>query len=171
MAGNTAARLETPYDVVTRTEVARPTAKSLLTALCRGLEREALGDPPTTALVTLQDARHLSPSTLEVYAAMARAGTQVTMLARGLRAWLAPGVAGVSLDDDDPLVDVWSMVLLHPRRPVALAALDLYEEGVTDSARPFRVAVTRDPETVQACGRALGAGAVSGGSTGGTTGA
>lgn len=158
----------TPYEVVTRTEVARPTAKSLLLALCRGLEREALGDPPPAAVVSLQDARHLTPATLGTYAALARAGTEVTMLGRGLRSWLAPGVRGVSLDDDDPLGDVWSLVLVHPRRPVALAALDLFAEGVTESARPFLVALTRDAATVEECARLLGVRprAVSGGPSG-----
>jgi hypothetical protein len=101
---------------VTRTEVARPTAKSLLVALCRGLEREALGAPPVVAAVTLQDARHLTRTTLEAYAALARTGTEVTMFGRGLRAWLAPGVRGVALDDDDPLGDVWSVTFLGGAR-------------------------------------------------------
>jgi hypothetical protein len=160
----------TPYDVVTRAEVARPTPKSLLTALCRGLEREAFGDPPAVAAVTLQDVRHLTPATLEVYAALARAGTAVTMFGRGLRAWLAPGVRGVALDDDDPLGDVWSVVFLGGRRPVAMAALDLFTDGVTDAARPFRVATTRDQALVAACARVLGVGpgSVSGTAVGGT---
>ena len=148
--------VETPFDVVARHEAARPTAKSLLVALCRGLEREALTQPPRTALVCLQDARHLVPSTLAVYADLAHAGTDVVMFGRGLRAWLAPGVRGVALDDDDPLADVWSVVLLGSARPVALAALDLFAEGVVDADRPFSAALSRDAEVAQACGQALG---------------
>ena len=146
----------TPYDVVTRHEPARPTAKSLLLALCRGLEREALSSPPQAALVTLQDARHLTRATLDVYAGLARAGTRVTMFGRGLRAWLAPGVSGVALDDDEPLGDVWSLVFLGERRPVALAGLDRFSQGVVESDRAFEVAISRDPSVVVAAARSLG---------------
>ena len=160
----------TPYDVVARSEVTRPTPKSLLTALCRGLEREALAAPPPVAAVTLQDVRHLTPATLATYAELARAGTAVTMFARGLQAWLAPGVRGVALGDDDPLGDVWSLVFVGGARPVAMAALDLFTEGVTDAARGFRAATTREPQLVEACARVLGVDPppVSGTAAGGT---
>jgi hypothetical protein len=155
MTGTAVTGRLTPYDVVTRHEPARPTAKSLLLALCRGLEREALASPPRAALVTLQDARHLTRSTLEVYAGLARAGTRVTMVGRGLRAWLAPGVRGVTLDDDDPIGDVWSLAFLGGERPVALAALDLFSEGVVETDRAFEVAMSRDPSVVLDAARTL----------------
>lgn len=153
----------TPYDVLVRTEVPRPTAESLLLALCRGLEREALTDPPPRVEVLLQDARHLTPATLRVYTALAAAGSEVTAHARGLQAWVAPGVRGVDLPDGDPLADVWGLVFLHPRRPVALAALDRTDVDTAGPGRPFEVVMTRDPGVVEECARVLGVGSTAGG--------
>ena len=99
--------------------------------------------------------RHLSPRTRAVYTELAARGTDVVLLARDLQSWIAPGVRGVALDDDDPLVDVWSLVQLGPTRAVALAAVDLHTPGVVEDDRRFAAAVSRDRDVVVASLRAL----------------
>ena len=145
----------TPYAVVASTQTPRPTTKRELIGRCRELERGALDAPPEAAAVALQDQRFLTPRTREVYASLAEAGTAVRMLARGLQSWLAPGVTGISLDDDDPLVDEW-VVVVPGAEPVVLAARDLGQSDCADDDRAFSYAVSHDPHVVAACGRLLG---------------
>ena len=145
----------TPYAVVASVEPPRATSKRELIALCRELEERALAAPPEAAAVTLQDQRHLTGRTRAVYAALAARGTRTRMFGRGLQSWIAPGVTGISLDDDDPLVDEWVLVL-PGETPVVLAATDLGDTGCEDVDRSFTVAISRDAEVVSACGRLLG---------------
>jgi len=153
----------TPFDILASYATPRTTSKASLVSRCRELEAEALSDPPISASVTLQDQRHLTRATLRVYVALAHEGTSVTMLGRGLTAWLGPGVTGVALPDDDPLVDVWSLAFVSATRPVALAARDLHAEEMADAERLFAVVLTRDREAVAASVGALGLPPASGG--------
>ncbi len=145
----------TPYEIVTAVEPTRTATKRVLIAVTRGLEREALLDPPPALAATFQDARFVTPRTREVYAQLATRGADVRLYARSLQAWLAPGVRGVWLDDSDPLVDEWSLVLPSERRPVVFVATDGVPRG-GDGARPYTWAVSRDPEVVRDCAVALG---------------
>ena len=145
----------TPYELVRRTTPVRDATKAELLSLTRGLERAALLAPPPSVAATLQDARYLTDRTRQVYAALAAAGAPGRLHARGLQAWLAPGVTGVSLDDDDPLVDEW-VVVLPGAEPVVFAATDLRVPGCADEDRCFSYAVSRDADLVRECGRLLG---------------
>lgn len=145
----------TPYALVSAVAPLREGSKRELVALTRRLERQASASPPPAVAATLQDVRYLTERTRAVYAELAAAGTAARLHARGLQSWLAPGVAGVGLDEDDPLVDEWTVVLPGPE-PVVMAATDL---GVTDCAdddRAFRYGISRDPHVVASCGRLLG---------------
>ena len=95
----------TPYQIVSAVQPISRAAKRTLLSLCRELEREALLDPPREVAATLQDVRYLTPRTRAVYVALAEAGASARLFARSLQAWLAPGVTGVALDDEEPLVD------------------------------------------------------------------
>ena len=148
----------TPYEIVSAAERVQRSTKRALIAVSRGLEREALGDPPRAAAATLQDVRFVTRSTRAVYAALAAAGVPGKLYARGLQAWLAPGVSGVALPEDDPLVDAWTVVLPGDQHPVVLAAIDCHEDGVDDMARSFRWASSRDPQVVGAVAEVLGIG-------------
>ncbi|MBW3631371.1 MAG: diguanylate phosphodiesterase, partial [Gemmatimonadetes bacterium] len=88
-------------------------------------------------------------------AELAADGSGARLYARGLQAWLAPGVQGVALDDDDPLVDEW-VVVLPGTEPVVLAATDLGLTGCADDDRTFTYGVSHDPHVVAGCGRLLG---------------
>jgi Sensory domain in DIguanylate Cyclases and Two-component system len=145
----------TPYALVSGVERPAAADKATLLAVTRKLERQALLNPPGHVAAALQDQRFLTPRTRDVYAALARSGVQARLHARGLQSWLAPGVAGVALTDDDPLVDEWVVVLPCAASPVVLAATDggTLEEG---DGRSFSYALSHDPELVAACGVLLG---------------
>ncbi|MFP5219640.1 MAG: DICT sensory domain-containing protein [Actinomycetes bacterium] len=143
----------TPFELVASAAPTHPVTKRELVAVSRTIEREALADPPPAIAACLQDSRFLTDRTRAVYAQLAEAGCPGRLHGRGMQSWLAPGVSGVSLDDDDPLVDEW--VIVVPGR-VLFAATDLHEVGLDDDARAFRYAVVRDPDAVSAATRLLG---------------
>jgi hypothetical protein len=145
----------TPYELVRRTTPVQDATKAELLRLTRRLERAALQSPPPAVAATLQDERYFTDRTREVYTALAAAGAPARLHARGLLAWLAPGVVGVSLDEDDPLVDEWTVVL-PGAEPVVFAATDLRVPGCEDEDRSFSYGVSRDPDVVDGCGRLLG---------------
>jgi hypothetical protein len=103
--------LRTPYAVVTSVERPKHVGKRELVRLSRQLEAAAMAAPPQEMAAALQDHRFLTARTREVYRRLASSGAAVTLLARGLQGWLAPGVRGVDLDEDDPLVDEWVVVV------------------------------------------------------------
>ena len=131
------------------------TSKRELLALTRHLELVALRSRPPAVAAALQDARFVTDRTRQVYAELAAGGSGARLHARGLQAWLAPGVEGVLLDDDDPLVDEW-VVVLPGTEPVVLAATDLGLTGCADDERTFTYGVSHDPHVVAGCGRLLG---------------
>ena len=143
----------TPYGLVTAVQPPEPASKRELVLLSRELERAALADTPYAVAAALQDARHLSERTRAVYARLAEQGAQARLYGRGMQSWLAPGVTGVALDDDDPLVDEWVVVVPGS---VVFAATDLGTIGGSEDDRAFLYAVSRDPQVVAACAQALG---------------
>ncbi len=145
----------TPFELVRQSVEVQDATKAELVVLTRRLERAALEHPPVAVAAALQDARHLSDLTREVYAALAARGAEARLHARGLQSWLAPGVVGVDLPEDDPLVDEWVVVLPGPE-PYVMAATDLRTPGCEDSDRCFSYGVSRDPHVVAGCGRLLG---------------
>jgi len=147
--------MHTPYAVVTSAERPQPVSKRELVRISRRMEVAAMAQPPASMAAALQDSRFLTTNTREVYRRLASAGAAVTLLARGLQGWLAPGVRGVDLDEDDPLVDEWVVVLPSPVRPTVLAATDLREPDVSDLDRSFTYATSSDAEVVAACAALL----------------
>lgn len=147
--------IHTPYAVVTSVEPARPVTKRELVRMSRRMEAAALVQPPRALAASLQDSRFLTARTREVYRRLAGAGAEVTLLARGLHGWLDPGVRGVDLSDDDPLVDEWVVVLPADGRPAVLAATDLHQPALDELDRDFSFAVSSDPEVVAACAALL----------------
>ena len=140
---------ESPFGVVARHEPVQRASKTELTRRVRALEHEALGaDPaPRAARACLQDFRHLTAPTLRVYDRLSRRGTDVTLLARGLVAWLPHGLRGVELADSDPLGDQW-VVLVLGAQSFCLSARDVRSDDCADAERTFEWALTRRPELV-----------------------
>ena len=147
--------LLTPYAVVSSVERPRPVGKRELVQISRQMEAAALREPPQAMAAALQDQRFLTERTREVYRRLASAGASVTLLARGLQGWIDPGVQGVDLDEDDPLVDEWVVVLPSPTGPAVLAATDLRQPYDVDLERDFVCATSRDPDVVAACAELL----------------
>jgi len=145
----------TPYGLVQAAEQVKAAGKHELVVLSRELEQVALSDPPPLMVATLQDHRYVTPRTREIYRRLAQAGTHVTLHARGLHGWLDPGVQGVDLTEDDPLVHEWVVVVPSRVRPAVLAATDLDGASVDDDARNFSYAVSYDPQLVAACAALL----------------
>ena len=145
----------TPYALVSAAAEVQRATKGELVALSRRLERAALRSRPPAVAATLQDARYLTERTRSTYAELAAAGAAARLHARGLQSWLAPGVEGVALDEDDPLVDEW-VVVLPGSEPVVLAATDLHDVGCAEVDRAFTYALSHDPHVVAGCGRLLG---------------
>jgi hypothetical protein len=121
----------------------------------RRLERAAVELRPPAVAATLQDARLPDRPDPRRLRRAGRGGGSARLYARGLQSWLAPGVTGICLDDDDPLVDEW-VVVLPGREPVVFAATDLGDTDCADDERCFRYAMSSDPDVVAACGRLLG---------------
>ena len=153
--------LRTPYAVVTSVERPKHVGKRELVRLSRQLEAAAMAAPPQEMAAALQDHRFLTARTREVYRRLASSGAAVTLLARGLQGWLAPGVRGVDLDEDDPLVDEWVVVLPSSQRPCVLAATDLREPSDDDLDRAFLYATSSDADVVAACAGLLSRAAAS----------
>ena len=143
--------LRTPYAVVSSVEAPRPVTKRELVRISRRTEAAAMAEPPQLMVAALQDQRFLTARTRAVYRRLASTGAAVTLLARGLQGWLDPGVRGVDLDEDDPLVDEWVVVLPSPTQPFVMAATDLRQPYADDLERDFTVACSSDPEVVAAC--------------------
>jgi hypothetical protein len=146
---------DTPYGLVSAAVEVQEASKRELVLVTRRLERAAVAHRPPAVAATLQDVRYLTERTRAVYAALAAVGAPARLHARGLQAWLAPGVTGVSLDDDDPLVDEWTVVLPGDD-PVVFAATDLGNTDCDDDERCFRYGISKDPQLVADCGRLLG---------------
>jgi hypothetical protein len=148
-------RTRTPYQLVSSVEHPIEATKRDLIRVSREIELQALSDPPPAVAAALQDSRYLTDRTRAVYARLADAGCPARLFARGLQSWLAPGVTGVPLDDDDPLVDEW-VIVLPGRSPLLFAAADLHGAGDDEQHRQFRYAVSRDPALVQEAAQAMG---------------
>ncbi len=141
----------TPYALVTAVEEPQLADRGQLVALSRRMELTALASPPPFVAATLQDVRFLTDHTRDVYTRLAEGGARATLYARGLQSWIAPGVVGVALEDDDPLVDEWTVVLPSEQAPSVFTATDLRQPCDTDDERCFSYAVSHDADVVRAC--------------------
>jgi hypothetical protein len=105
--------------------------------------------------------RFASPRARAIWRSLAAAGTEVTVFGRDLPAYVVEGVAGISLDEDDPLVDIWAfLVVWADGRAAGFAGSDI-GRGVqsalsTDLDRDFDLAETEDPAIVGRCLAELG---------------
>jgi hypothetical protein len=139
----------------------RRLAKAEMFQVTIRLEARAQADPPAQAVALVQDMRFASPRAREIWRSLAAAGTAVTVFGRDLPAYVTEGVPGVSLDDDDPLVDIWGFLVSWPDgRAAGFAGYDVGRgpdlHQVADLERDFDLAETEDPALVRGCLRELG---------------
>jgi hypothetical protein len=152
----------TPYAVVAAVATTELITKRQMLVRVRAFERAATSMAPRRVSATLQDVRFLSEETRRVYERLAAGGAEVTLFARDLPAYVAPGVTGVSLDDAHPLVDEWSVLVLGEEAGMAIVATDAHGDcgspGASDTEdmdRTFTVATSRDRDVVRRCLEAL----------------
>ena len=141
----------TPFDVVSHAQRPEAACKRDLLQLSHTLEREALAGRCGAVAACLQDVRYLTARTRATYRAIAATGARPVVFGRDVPAYVTDGVAGIALDDADPLVDDWAVLLHSPGGAVVLAATDLHDPEDADDERRFLVAVSRDQDVVAAC--------------------
>jgi hypothetical protein len=151
----------TPFDVIRDGTSSRRVVKPEMFGVTIRLEARALAEPPARAVAFVQDMRFASPRAREVWRVLAAAGTEVTVYGRDLPAYVVDGVAGISLREDDPLVDIWAfLVVWEDGRAAGLAGTDIghgaHSARSTDLDRDFELAETEDPEIVGRCLSELG---------------
>jgi DICT domain-containing protein len=105
-------------------------------------------------VAVVQDMRFASPRAREVWHALARAGTDVVVFGRDLPAYVTDGVPGVTLDDDDPLVDEWAFLVVWSDGTAAgFAGADVepgrFSRGAADLDRDFDLVESTDPDVVR----------------------
>lgn len=148
-------REATPFDLVAGTSAVRRSTKSLLLAISRVLEEQAVAAGGSAlVLATFQRARNLTPATLERYAGLAGTVALAGVFGTAVTAEPAAGVRGVPLEDQDRLADEWDVVVLGPHFAGALLARDLGDDG-PDADRRFDYRVVYQRELVVAAARRL----------------
>ena len=149
-------RTGTPYDLVAaKAPALRRATKPLLVGIARWLERQALviGEP-AVLISTFEHQRHFSPPSVRRYGTLASCCSLVVALGQEMPEEPAPGVRGIPLAADDPLVDEWDVLVLGPHFAAALVAIDLGDTGPDDERR-FDYTVTYERSDVVAAARGL----------------
>lgn len=138
----------TPGQLLSAARDVRSAPKSLLVALARQLEQQALNvGESAVVLATFQHRDHFSAGTRRRYRALGERLALVVAFGRGLGPEPEPGVRGVELTPGDPLARDWDVVVVSPHFASALLAVDLGDEG-PDEQRRFAYTVTYNRELV-----------------------
>jgi DICT domain-containing protein len=124
------------------------------------LEREAISQGATCLLVAaFQDAIHFTPRTARRYRRVTDAIAFTAALGVDLAIEPVQGVRGATLDQADPIVHEWDVVVLGPHFAAALLAREHGPEGrccdVPDLERDFDFALTYDRDVVIAAMHSL----------------
>lgn len=145
----------TPYQLVEHHLNARVSAKHLLYAMTRHLEREAVRIGDTAVLLsTFEHSEFMTPDTRRRYVEIARRIAFCGALAMELESEPAPGVRGVALEPDNPLAAEWDVAVVSPHFAAALIACDLGDAG-SDLERRFRYVLTYDRRLAVAAARSM----------------
>jgi EAL domain-containing protein (putative c-di-GMP-specific phosphodiesterase class I) len=146
---------DTPYSIASRHRTPSISTKRLLLPLSHTLEQRGLEMIlPPLLLATFQHLRHFTPATRRRYAELAVRLPFVCALGAGMSSHPASGVRGAALDDADPLVGEWTVVVLGAHFAGALIARDLGDRG-PDRDRRFSYVVTHNRELVVAAARSM----------------
>ena len=145
-----------PFSAVdpSKTHIAK---KGLLLGISHHLESQGTSlETPPVILSTFQKVERFTPHTLARYSSLAQRCPLIAALGEGMDAEPAPGVRGVELSPEDPLIDEWVVAVVGTHYHGALIARDLGDEGsLADPNRRFSYIVTHDSDTVLAAARSL----------------
>jgi EAL domain-containing protein (putative c-di-GMP-specific phosphodiesterase class I) len=145
----------TPYEVIAAERPPANATKSLLLPMSHHMENRALRiGEGAVVLSAFQDAKHFTPHTVRRYEMLARGASLVAALGVGLGEEPVPGVRGANIDDDDPLVGEWSVIVIGPHFAGALVAQDLGDTG-SEPDRRFLFTTAYDRGLVIAAARTL----------------
>jgi len=141
-------RLGSPFGRVAAYRPVRAATKSLLTAISRHIETEALTLPAgAVMLTTFQEAGHLTDDVRQRYARLAQRHPFIGMLGAGFPREPAAGAYGADLAEDDPVRDEWNMALVTPHFAVALVGRQV-GDGASEDDRRFDYVLTHDRDVV-----------------------
>ena len=144
-----------PWSLVASWPQVRQAPKSLLVAMARNLERQALSlGPSGVLLATFQHTEHFTPTTAHRYAALAEHSALVAALGQDMADEPAAGVRGSTLAAEDPLRHEWDVLVVGPHFAGALLSRDLGDQG-PDADRRFEYCITHDRDLVLAAGAAV----------------
>jgi len=133
-----------PFDLVAAERPVRQASKSLLLEVSRHLERQAMSSTSSAVvLATFQNARHLTPATVDRYSSLAAKAAFVGALGADMPAEPATGVRGATLEQGDPVLGEWDVAVIGPHFAGALVSRDLGDDG-PDHDRRFSYVLTHD---------------------------
>jgi len=150
----------TPYSVVvasanTANGAQQVATKPVLHAISTQLERRALAQGHSVGVLgAFQHARHFTGATAQRYRDLAVHSSYVAAFATDLHPDPMPGVNGITLPEDDPLVGQWCVIVVAPLFTGALIASDLGDTS-PDPQRRFHLYVVYDRPTVIAAAATL----------------
>lgn len=145
----------TPFSCLPAGATLRDSTKPLLIEVSKHLERQAAQFGSTCILLsTFQEKDHFSSFTADRYRKLATTVGFVGALGSGLTAEPTPGVRGATLQDGDPVMLEWDVIVLAPHFAAALLARDLHT-GPTEDDRSFEFVLTYDRDIVEAAARTL----------------
>jgi EAL domain-containing protein (putative c-di-GMP-specific phosphodiesterase class I) len=147
--------VDTPFDLVARSDKLRTSRKPLLVEMSKHLELFAKRAPDTVVLLgAFQQGDYFSAATAERYADLAENLTFVAALGVGMAEAPGPGVRGVPLMHEDRLTREWTVVVLGVHVAAALIAREVGDDA-SQEQRLFQSIVTHDRSIVIAAARAL----------------
>ncbi len=147
-----------PFTALPPGTVLRRSPKPLLIEVSKQLEREALRIGETAVVTaTFQHARYFTPSTTARYRDLAERVGFVCALGEDMPEEPVPGVPGVRgvhVPLEDPILGEWDVAVVGPHFAGALLARDLGDIGI-ERERMFEYALTYDRDVVIAAARSL----------------
>jgi EAL domain-containing protein (putative c-di-GMP-specific phosphodiesterase class I)/DICT domain-containing protein len=144
-----------PFDCLAAGTSLRRAGKTLLIALSKQLEQEALERGDTAIVASaFQEARHFTIPTARRYQRLVDETAFVCVFGEGLASPPLAGIRGAALGTTDPLVGEWDVVVLTPHFAAALLARDLGDTG-PDLERTFEYALTYRRDVVVRAASAL----------------
>ncbi|RCK70779.1 hypothetical protein DT076_05125 [Desertihabitans brevis] len=145
-----------PFELASRRAAPRRAGKELLLAVSRRLEATATtAGRSSMVLAAFQQARHLTPGTLERYERLGRRCSLVLAAAQDVARTTVPGVSVADLDASDPLVQEWDILVLSPTGAAMLAARDTGLPAADDRSRQFDYVLSHDRDLVAHAARSM----------------
>ena len=134
----------TPFDLLGNQCPVLASRKPLLIEISKQLEAEAaeIGDT-AVVIAAFQHAEFFTPLTRARYDKLARRTAFVAALGTDLPSEPAPGVTGIPLAADDPIVGEWTIAVVAPHFAACLSARDLGDSG-PEASRRFEHTLTFD---------------------------